>query len=119
MTQEAGGNKSRSSAWRRCPPGEFERLAERLRTRRQRRHFLRTAGAVAASIAAGGGLLLWNSSRPSGMTPPGGLTCDEVQQFVAAYAAGKLDEPTRQRVREHVSKCPRCGPRFQAMGLNT
>ena len=52
-------------------------------------------------------------------TPPGGLTGEEVDQLVAAYTAGKLDNQTRQRVREHVSKCPLCGPRLRAMGLNT
>jgi anti-sigma factor RsiW len=49
--------------------------------------------------------------------PPGGLTCDQVQQLVDAYAKGKLDEETRRKVRQHVTQCPQCGPRFKAMGL--
>jgi hypothetical protein len=40
-----------------------------------------------------------------------------VQQLVDAYAKDKLDEETQRRVRQHVAQCPRCGPRFKAMGL--
>jgi anti-sigma factor ChrR (cupin superfamily) len=52
-----------------------------------------------------------------GEQPPGGLTCSEVEHLVDAYAKGTLDEETRLKVRQHVTQCPLCGPRFNAMGL--
>jgi hypothetical protein len=62
--------------------------------------------------------LVWFFSS-SGNSRPGGLTCTEVEQLVDAYAQGKLDQATRAKVQQHVAVCPRCGPRFRAMGLPT
>lgn len=102
--------------WVPCPPGELDRLANKLRGRRQRRVFLRTAGVVATIAAAGGGLSLWLVPGISGERSFGGLTCTEVQQLAEAYGKGKLDESLRAQVRLHVSQCPQCGPHFKAMG---
>lgn len=115
MTRESGEDKSRSSSWTPCPVGEIEGLANRLRARRRRRVFLQTAGATLATIAAVGGLALWWGTSDD--TPPGGITCAEVEKLLELFARGQLEASLQQRVRTHASQCPRCEPRFRALGL--
>jgi hypothetical protein len=108
-----------------CPPGTFQSLAEKLRKRRQRRLFLRNAVAIASTaVVAGGGLSLWLGLRGSGHQGPaeyhyGGLACSEVQKLAGAYAKGELAPPIREKVRQHVAQCPRCGQMFRSMGMKT
>jgi anti-sigma factor RsiW len=104
--------------WVLCPPGELERLAERLRRRRRRRVFLRTATAVAV-VAAGGGLSAWLSLGPAREPSYGGITCTRVQALAGAYARGELSATVREQVRQHLAQCPRCAARFQALGRAT
>src|SRR5262249_7538506 len=103
----------------RCPPGEFARLAQRLRQRRQRRFFLRAAVAAAAVVATGGGLSLWLGGRATGEPTPGGRTCAKGEKLAPPSARGELSATVRAQVRQHIAQCPRCGPRFRAMGLPT
>jgi hypothetical protein len=106
-----------------CPPGTFLLLAEKLRKRRHRRVFLRTA-VVSTAVAAGTGLSLWLGLRESGQRSPaeyhyGGIACSEVQKLASSYGRGELAAPIREKVRQHVAQCPHCGPRFGSMGLET
>ncbi len=125
MAQEFNAEQVPPPPRRPCPPGAFQSLAEKLRKRRQRRLFLRSAVAVASTaVVAGGGLSLWLGLRGSGQQSPseyhyGGIACSEVQELAGAYARGELGAPMREKVRQHVAQCPHCGPRFRSMGLKT
>ena len=78
--------------WEACPPGELERLVRGLKARRHRRAFTQLAGATGAVL-----LLLWVvavavRSFPSKIpSPPGNITCREVEPLLEDYAAGELD----------------------------
>jgi hypothetical protein len=108
-----------------CPPGTFQRLAEKLRKRRRRRDFLWTAlAATGTAVVAGEGLMIWLALREPGQQGPseyyyGGIACSEVQKMAGAYAKGELDAPTREKIRRHVAQCSRCGSLFRSMGIGT
>jgi len=114
MARRPDGNDSRTAGWLRCSPGALADLGQRLRGRRRRRAFLKGA-MTAGALAVTGGLTWWLVAPRD--QPPGGLTCDQVETLVDAYARGQLDAETRLKVRQHAAQCPRCGPRFKAMGL--
>ncbi len=44
-------------------------------------------------------------------------TCDEIREYLAAYADGELDDTARARVRAHLIGCPDC--RRDLAGLET
>ncbi len=103
------------TGWEPAPAGAVARLAQHLRRRSSRRRFLRTAVAVASVGAAGGGVwLLWPRSG-DGEYEYGGIVCSEVVRQGPDYMAGKVPEPTRSKIAEHVARCPRCGPLFKKM----
>jgi hypothetical protein len=74
---------------------------------------------MATVAAAGGGTALWLSQGSSREPDFGGITCSQVQALAPAYQKGELSEAERERVHQHLAQCPRCGPRFKAMGLRT
>lgn len=100
-----------------CPPGEFERLAQKLRQRRQRRVFLRSAAAVALVATAGGGLSWWLGSGSPRDRAFGGLTCAEVQALAQVYGQGEVSARVREQMQQHLAQCPQCAAQFKAMGL--
>src|SRR5262245_43323644 len=51
--------KQFNDGWKPCARGEFRRLAQELRGRRQRRTFLRVAGGMAAAAVVTGGFVGW------------------------------------------------------------
>ncbi len=115
MPRESEDQKGAVPLWQPCPPGEFERLSERLRRRRQRRRFLRVSLAAAAALAGvgGGGAAYLALTRQSSSVPTqdmdfAGIKCSQVRQVAAAYLRGDLDEETRRRVTAHVAQCPNC-----------
>ncbi len=102
--------------WEPCAPGDVARLGKKLRGRKTRRVFLRATVATAASVlAAGGGVWLAFGRRRAGEYDYGGIVCSEVVRLGPDYMAGKVPEPTRSQIAEHVAKCPRCGPLFKQM----
>ena len=102
--------------WEPCPRGEVARLGKKLRGRKSRRAFLRATVATAASVlAAGGGVWLAFGRRGDGEYEYGGIACSEVVRQGPDYMAGKVPEPTRSKIAEHVARCPRCGPLFKKM----
>lgn len=116
MSRESPHEKVPSPLWRRCPPGKFEDLTRKLQRRRQRRQFLRAAGAVAVA-AVGGGITFW-LAKPT-VREPGleDISCGEVRQLAGAYARGELPPTTRERVRQHLAGCPQCSALFRSMGI--
>ena len=99
--------------WEPCAPCEVARLGKKLRARKTRRVFLR---ATAVSVlAAGGGLWLAFGQRRAGEYDYGRIACSEVIRQGPDYMVGKVPEPTRSKIAEHVAKCPRCGPLFKQM----
>ena len=108
-----------TSDWAPCPPGAFELLTEKLRARRRRRFFLRTAAVtVGTAAAAGVGWLVWQLNQP-GPANFGGIACPEVIRLGPEYAKGELNEDLRERIRIHVSLCPKCGPYYRSKGWAT
>jgi hypothetical protein len=107
------------SAWTPCPPGTFERLAGRLRARRNRRLFLGSAAATLAVAAAAGGA--WLASRPpeAHVYHFGGIACPEVVQLGPECAKGDLPKELSDKIHVHISECPNCGPYYKAHGWTT
>lgn len=102
--------------WSPLPPGEVARLGKKLRVRKSRRHFLRTTVATAASVlATGGGVWLLLGRRGDSEFDYGGIVCSEVVRQGHEYMEGKVPEPNKSRITEHVALCPRCGPMFKQM----
>jgi hypothetical protein len=105
--------------WGPCPPGAFEQLAAKLRARRRRRFFLRTAVTGAGVAAAAGvGWLAWsmNQDKPADF---GGIACPEVVRLGPEYAKGDLSKELREKIRIHISLCPNCGPYYRSKGWTT
>jgi hypothetical protein len=105
------------AAWNRCPPGEFNRLGQRLRRRRQRRLLLHAASTAAVAALVGGSGWLWFGLRSPAETNFGGIRCGEVQPLAKAYLQGQLSPAVRERIRQHIAQCPQCGPAFKAMTM--
>ena len=77
--------------------------------------FLRTSVAAASVLAAGTATWLLLGRRDDGSFDFGGIKCGEVVRQGKEYMQGKVAEPVRTRIAEHVALCPRCGPLFQKM----
>ncbi len=102
--------------WSPLPPGEVARLGKKLRVRKSRRFFLQTTVATATSVlAAGGGVWLLLGRQGDSEFDYGGIVCSEVVRQGHEYMEGKVPEPTKSRITEHVALCPRCGPLFKQM----
>ena len=102
--------------WAPAPPGKVAALARKVRGRRQRRVFVRSAAATTAALVASGGLWLWRSGGPGRGGDLGGLTCAEAQRLAPAFVKGELVDPLRERVRRHAIACPVCRPLFEQLG---
>lgn len=102
--------------WSPLPPGEVARLGKKFRLRKSRRVFLRATVATAASVlATGGGVWLLLGRRGDKEYEYGGIVCSEVVRQGKDYMEGKVPEPTKSQITEHVARCPRCGPLFEQM----
>lgn len=103
--------------WGPCPPGAFERLAEKLRAgrRRRRRLFIGSAAAALAGAAACGAWLLWWLNQEH-IYDYGGIACPEVVRLGAEYAKGELPKELSDKIHVHVLRCPNCGPYYRAHG---
>src|SRR5262249_47317427 len=95
--------------WEPCPAGEIERLAQRLRRRRQRRRFLGVAGVLTAAAAVGG-VSWWLGFGASDEPAPGsfgdftyaGIRCSRVRAQADAYGKGALSDALREQIRKHL-----------------
>jgi hypothetical protein len=119
MSSDTHDDEIVASEWEPCPAGYIARLSDQLKRRNQRRIFLRTAAAVAAVAATGGGLSLWMRSGSSRQPSFAGLTCAQVIALADDYAHGRLSDEAREKVRQHISQCPGCGRHFRTRGLPT
>ena len=103
--------------WQPCPPGEFTRLAARLRRRRTRRVAARSLVALGIAVLAGSLVFQfyrWNTTEYQFA----GISCSRVMALANDYAAGKLDDPLRTQVHDHVIRCPHCKPLFWMIGVS-
>lgn len=103
------------NGWEACPPGEFSRLAARLRARHRRRDAFR--GALSLAVALFVGSVLYQSWSRSREYHFAGISCSRVMALAPDYAMGKLGAELRDQVRRHVSQCPHCRPLFRKMGI--
>lgn len=111
--------------WEPCHPGEFSRLAKKLRHRRQRRLFLGAAGALAVTAAAGGVLALWfgrGAAHRPGPGKPGeffyaGISCTDVKAQADAYGKGEVTPTARDQIRKHLEQCVSCTNFYKAKGF--
>jgi hypothetical protein len=108
-------SKSARNGWEACPPGEFTRLAARLRARHRRRDALR--GTIGLAVAVLVGSVLYQSWSRSREYRFAGISCSQVMALAPDYAMGKVGLELRGQVRRHVSLCPHCKPLFQRMGI--
>lgn len=99
--------------WERCPPASIARLGKRLRGRRTRRQFLQGMAVAASSVLAGG--TLWWATNRSTEPDPSRITCEQVVSLLEGYRAKTLSPTDQGRVREHLSRCPRCQRLFEKM----
>lgn len=118
MTRRAQGK------WVRCPPGEFQRLAQKLNRRRQRRYFLCGVGAATAgaavALAAGGVLWLGRQPRDARPPPPAAvLSCAQVKAYAVAYGKKELSDGVIEQIRRHLASCTPCREYYRGLGLFT
>ncbi|MHB1557004.1 MAG: zf-HC2 domain-containing protein [Isosphaeraceae bacterium] len=103
------------NGWEACPPGEFTRLAARLRARHRRRDAVRGTLSLAVALLIGSVLYQsWSRSREYHFA---GISCSRVMALAPDYAMGKLQPALHDQVHQHVSRCPHCKPLFQKMGI--
>jgi hypothetical protein len=106
-----------STWWEPCPPGELRRLAARLGRRRQRRRFLWSAGAVAATAATACALALWTEWDNPFEPFYAGITCAKVKSSADAYSKGQLSATVQDRIRRHLAHCGPCRAFYRSRGL--
>jgi hypothetical protein len=117
MTAHPNRSPTPPDDWRPAAGGEVVRLTRHMRARKSRRQFLKVGGGVVASLlAVAGG---WAGIRA--VREPeynfGGITCHEALARADAMMKGqKLPEAEVMQVKEHVTRCPNCKPKFEQMG---
>lgn len=103
-----------NSLWEPCPPGELQRLGNRLGRQRRVRIAKRAASVVALLLIAVSGVYLSIGQRPEKKVPApgefnfGGITCAEIHDILPQLKDGTLEEPVLTRVRNHIDECPHC-----------
>ncbi len=102
-----------------CPSGEFARLAQRLRARRNRRTLLCSLGAAAACTGAGALLWHWLSAVNTSDPAIAGIRCSQVRARAAAYVRGELAAEEQRQFALHLAECERCRRFVRAMGERT
>lgn len=102
--------------WNECPPGELQRMAERLKIR-QRRQALKRIGsaATALTVVSAGGYVAGRWLLGPAENRYGGIACSEVMPLLTDYRAKKLDPPLMRKIAAHLAECPHCGPMYRKM----
>ena len=103
--------------WGPCPTGELGRMVGRIRSKRRSAQVRRIGGTAAvmalfAVMLVGGRSMIRNST---GDIRYGGLTCSEVHPQLMAFHDGKLPAPLADKIRQHLKRCPDCGPKYEKM----
>ena len=104
--------------WQPASGGEVVRLTRRLRGRRSRRQFLKAgSGIVGGLLAVAGGWLAVRPATREGEGDFGGINCSVAMARADAIINGrKLPEAEMTQVREHLTLCPNCKPKFERLG---
>ncbi|MCI0704014.1 MAG: zf-HC2 domain-containing protein [Planctomycetia bacterium] len=106
-----------SDDWQPAAGDEVGRLARRLRTRRTRRQFLKGTGAVLGGLlAVAGGWWTVRSLTREREYDFGGITCSEVMAKSEAIKNRQLPPEEMKRVKQHLTRCPRCKPLVEQLG---
>ena len=106
------------SGWGECPSGEISGMVGRLTRQRKLVASAKVSGIAAALLI---GAVVWQTfpedtqqaKTPDGEFQFGSICCTEVAQYAAAFNKGELDEGKTAQIRQHIAKCPHCGPEFE------
>ncbi len=105
------------NGWQPCPKGELVRFVESVKARRRQAVAVRvTSVALAAVLLIAVGL--WAARRGRGSAVPRAsspLTCRQVEPNLRRYVSGGLDDSLRQRIEQHLQRCPECRKRLQEL----
>ncbi|MFT4557397.1 MAG: zf-HC2 domain-containing protein [Planctomycetales bacterium] len=116
--QRTENKNSEESGWVECPSGEISGMVGRVTRQRKLAASAKVSGIAAALLI---GAVVWQSlpggaqqaNTPDGEYQFGSICCSEVAQYAAAFNKGELDEEKTAQIRQHIAKCPHCGPEFQ------
>ena len=108
---------SHADQWAPCPAGELQSLVRGLASNRRRSNSYKMLGAI-------GGLatvllvvtLVWRQEPGPPVAAPEKMTCDEVQPWLAEFAAETLSDPRLvAAIRHHLDQCPPCAAAYQRL----
>lgn len=110
--------KPDESGWVECPSGEISGMVGRLTRQRKLAASAKISGIATALLI---GAVVWQTfpvspqqtKTPDGEYQFGSICCTEVAQYAAAFNTGELDEEKTAQIRQHIAKCPHCGPEFE------
>ena len=121
--------KHQKNPWSPCRPGMIQQVACSNQNGSDRRHFLQRVGGIgaAAIIVAGASFSFgWLGARPE--TPNsrrskklptatvGTISCAQVQGYLAAFAADKIqDTGLREQISHHLKSCNGCRKSYMAI----
>ena len=116
--QPTENNNPDETGWVECPTGEISGMVGRL-TRQRKLAASAKVSAIAAALLIGA--VVWQSlpvdtqqaKTQDGEYQFGSICCSEVTQHAAAFHKGELDEEKTAQIRQHIAKCPSCGPEFE------
>ena len=106
-----------SDEWQPCPSGQITGMVQRLQAARRSRAVRRAIVPAAGVLLFAAAGFYFSQSQPGGMFfQPGGLSCDEVQRHLPAYAKGKVSPELSRQLEEHLADCPECRKMHEKMG---
>ena len=115
--QPANGNPPSDDDWQPCVSGQITGMVQRLRAKQRAsamRRMAVPATVVLLLVVAG---FYFGQSWPGGMFfKPGGLSCDEVHEYLPAYAKGQVSPERARQLEEHLADCPECRKMHEKMG---
>ena len=116
--QPANGNPPSDDDWQPCVSGQITGMVQRLRAKQRASAIRRMAvPATAVLLLVLAGFYYNGQSRPGGMFfKPGGLSCDEVHEYLPAYAKGQVSPERARQLEEHLADCPECRKMHEKMG---
>lgn len=123
MTEEnhpTENNSPNESGWVECPSGEITGMINRVSHQRK---LVASARFTVIATALMIGAALWQTPpvAPRQVETPdsgyqfGSICCSDVSQYAAAFHKGELDEEKTAQIRQHIAKCPHCGPEFEKL----
>ncbi|QDS98403.1 hypothetical protein [Adhaeretor mobilis] len=123
MSSHSKNNSQRDeTVWDNCPAGVLVSMADRLNAAKRRKQTLRGIAATSAVLLVGAAMF---AGTRSGDNMHGGISCSQCRPHLAAYQAqlkgvavpeGEVLSPDLlEKVRLHLTKCAKCGEKFEGM----